>query len=76
MYSTQVAWLYNMRVKSPVEILNQVANPTRCRNPLNSVVLWVRYTVQRLHKDVFTPILCKGGVPATCVMILNDTMCR
>lgn len=45
-----------------VETLNNVANATtRCGQPLNTVRLMTcHYTVQGLHKDFFTPTLCRG----------------
>lgn len=41
---------------------SNVAKPTRCRQPLNSVRLMVCGIVRCLHIDCFTPTLYKGSV--------------
>lgn len=47
-----------------VETMNNVAKPTRCRQPFNSVrLMMVCCIVHCLHEDFFTPTLCKGGGP-------------
>lgn len=43
-----------------------IANPTRFRQPLNSVRVRVCYIVQCFYEDSFTPALRKGDIPATC----------
>ena len=55
--------LHDVRVKLPLRkhLTLYVANPTRCRQPLNSVRLRMCYIVPSLHKEFSTAKLRKGG---------------
>lgn len=53
--------LHNVGVKQIILDIEQYSNPTRRRQPFNSVRLIVCYVVQCVHEDCFTPTLWKGG---------------
>lgn len=53
------------REKILVETMNNLANPTRGRQPLNSVGLMVCYIVRCLHNNFLRPPYTRGRVSAT-----------
>lgn len=68
-------WAYSSSIL--VETSNNalsIANPTSCRHPFISVRQRLCYVVQDPSKDLFTPTICKGGGPATFV-VMHNVLC-
>lgn len=59
------------RKRIPVDTLDNVAKPTRCRQPLNSIRLMVCYIFQNPRNDFLNPPCAGGGVLATCATRIN-----